>query len=143
MRLLLATGLRWAEACRVRHAHVRGEWLEVAQTKSGRLRRVPLPAALRRELLARAEPVVPFAAGSPGSFTRVVRRRSGVADFHPHRCRHTFAMRWLAAGGSLPVLQELLGHRDLATTMRYARVAEDLVWREARRVERRLRRGRE
>lgn len=142
LRLLFATGLRWAEACRVRREHVRGEWLEVAQTKSGRLRRVPLPAALRRELLAMPGRVVPFAAGSPGSFTRVVRRRSGLSDFHPHRCRHTFAMRWLAAGGSLAVLQELLGHRDLATTMRYARVSDDLVRREAARVERRLGRAR-
>jgi integrase len=141
LRLLFATGLRWAEACRVRREHVRGAWLEVAQTKSGRLRRVPLAPALRRELLARRGPVVPFAAGSPGSFTRVVRRRSGIAGFHPHRCRHTFAMRWLAAGGSLAVLQELLGHRELATTMRYARVSDDLVRREAARVHARLARS--
>ncbi len=94
--------------------------------------------ALAREIAARSGALVPFAAASPGSFTRTVRRKSGVAAFHPHRCRHTFAMRWLAAGGSLAVLQELLGHRELATTMRYARVSADLVRREAERVERRL-----
>lgn len=138
VRLLVGTGLRWAEACRAERAHVRGEWLEVERTKSGRVRRVPLTSALRAEVCARRGALVPFAAGSPGSFTRVVRRRSGIADFHPHRCRHAFAMRWLAAGGSLAVLQELLGHRDLSTTMRYARVSEDLVRREAARVARRL-----
>jgi integrase len=112
--------------------------IEVAHTKSGRVRRVPLPSALRAAIAGRSGRRVPFAAASPGSFARVVRRRSGVRDFHPHRCRHTFAMRWLAAGGSLPVLQELLGHRDLSTTMRYARVSDDLVRREAARVERRM-----
>lgn len=137
VRLLLGTGLRWAEACRAERAHVRAEWLEVERTKSGRVRRVPLASALLAEVRARRGALVPFAAGSPGSFTRVVRRRSGIADFGPHRCRHTFAMRWLAAGGSLAVLQELLGHRELSTTMRYARVSEDLVRREAARVARR------
>ena len=54
--------------------------------------------------------------------------------FHVHRCRHTFAMRWLEAGGNLAVLQQILGHRDLSTTMRYARVTDDLIEREAARV---------
>lgn len=104
-------------------------------TKSGRVRRVPLHAALLAEVRARTGALVPFAANSPGSFARTVRRKSGIAGFHPHRCRHTFAMEWLAAGGSLPVLQELLGHQELSTTMRYARVSDDLVRREAARVE--------
>ncbi|MCC6651042.1 MAG: tyrosine-type recombinase/integrase [Candidatus Eisenbacteria bacterium] len=135
LRLLLGTGLRWGEACRARAEHVRGEWLEVAQTKSGRMRRVPLRMELLMEVRARSGDLVPFAAGSPGSFARTVRRKTGIARFHPHRCRHTFAMRWLESGGSLAVLQELLGHRDLSTTMRYARVSADLVSREAARVE--------
>ncbi len=138
VRLLLGTGLRWGEACRADAAHVVRGALVVSQTKSGRVRRVPLASALLAEIERRTGRLVPFAIGSPGSFSRVVRRRSGIADFHPHRCRHTFAMRWLAAGGSLPVLQDLLGHRQLSTTMRYARVSEDLVLREAARVAERL-----
>ena len=114
LRLLLGTGLRWGEACPAPAEHRRGQWLEVAVAKCA---------------------LVPFAANSPGSFARTVRRKSGIAGFHPHRCRHTFAMEWLAAGGSLPVLQELLGHQELSTTMRYARVSADLVLREAARVE--------
>ena len=39
-----------------------------------------------------------------------------------------------ASGGSLAALQELLGHAHIATTMRYARLTEDLVEREADRV---------
>ena len=67
----------------------------------------------------------------------MVREWTGIDDFHVHRCRHTFAMRWLEAGGNLAVLQQILGHRDLGTTMRYARVTDELVRREAERVARR------
>jgi len=140
LRLLLATGLRWAEACRATRADVRGHLLEVAVTKSGRVRRVPLGAKLLAEILARGDRLVPYAAGSPGSFSRSIRRRTGITGFHVHRCRHTFAMRWLAAGGNLAVLQQILGHRDLSTTMRYARVTDDLIEREAARVARGRRR---
>ena len=136
LRLLLGTGLRWAEACRVTRDDLRGQLLEIWNTKSGRVRRVPLSPGLLEEVRGRVGPLNPFAPGSPGSFSRTVRRVTGIADFHVHRCRHTFAMRWLAAGGNLAVLQHILGHRDLSTTMRYARVTDELITREAERVER-------
>ena len=140
LRFLIGTGLRWAEACRATRDHVRGLLLEVGNTKSGRVRRVPLTV----ELLAEADDhhyhrFVPYAANSPGSFSRRIRHHSGIAEFHVHRCRHTFAMRWLEAGGNLAVLQQVLGHRDLSTTMRYARVTDELIEREADRVDRKLR----
>jgi site-specific recombinase XerD len=67
-----------------------------------------------------------------------VRRWTGIAGFHVHRCRHTFACRWLEGGGNLAVLQQILGHRDLSTTMRYAKVTDELLEREAERVARGL-----
>src|SRR5205085_10724788 len=42
LRFLLGSGLRWAEACRATRDDLRGALLEVGNTKSGRLRRVPL-----------------------------------------------------------------------------------------------------
>lgn len=134
LRFLLGTGLRWAEACRARREHVRGTLLEVAHTKSGRMRRVPLAPELLEEIRGYEGRLVPYAEGSSGSFSRSVRRMSDVWDFHVHRCRHTFAYRWLAAGGNLAVLQQILGHRDLSTTMRYARVTDELLEREAAKV---------
>lgn len=139
LRFLLGTGLRWAEACRARREHVRGRMLEVAQTKSGRMRRVPLPPALLAEVLQLEGRLVPYAESSPGSFSRTVRRWTRIEDFHAHRCRHTFACRWLEAGGNLAVLQRILGHRDLSTTMRYAQVTDELLEREAERVAGRMR----
>jgi integrase len=138
LRFLLGTGLRWAEACRATPADVRGALLEVGNTKSGRLRRVPLSPALREEIARGGPRIVPFSANSPGSFSRRIRRYTGIPDFHVHRCRHTFATRWLAHGGNLAVLQHILGHRDLTTTMRYARVTDALVEQEAARVGRKM-----
>jgi integrase len=138
LRFLLGTGLRWAEACRSTRDDVRGGMLDVDQTKSGRRRRVPLTRSLLREIVSCGHRLVPYAPGSPGSFSRSVRRLTGIADFHVHRCRHTFAMRWIEAEGNIAVLQLILGHRDLTTTMRYARVTDGLVSHEAERVESRI-----
>src|SRR5262249_42740010 len=104
------------------------------KTKSGRVRRVPLPAALLAEIKSRIGPLVPFPEGNPGGFARAIRRASGIKDFHVHRCRHHYAYRWLADQGSLATLQELMGHADITTTMRYAKVTQGLVEREAARV---------
>jgi len=43
-------------------------------------------------------------------------------------------MDCLARGGSLAALQDRLGHASIQTTMRYAKVTQSLVRKEARRV---------
>lgn len=36
---------------------------------------------------------------------------------HTHMLRHTYATRFIEAGGSAKVLQNLLGHKDIETTL--------------------------
>jgi integrase len=67
-----------------------------------------------------------------------VRGRTGIERFHVHQLRHTFACRWLEAGGSLAALQELLGHSSIVTTQRYGRLAEAHVRDEVERLDGRL-----
>ena len=100
VRLALGTGLRWGELARVSSSDLEvsrresGETqglLVVHHTKSWKVRRVPLQRALFDELRMRVGRFLPII--NPAGFARMVRRYSGVARFHAHQTRHTFACR--------------------------------------------------
>lgn len=133
-RLGLETGMRWGEMCRLERSHLVGPAIVVAQTKSGRLRRVPVSPLLADEIRNRSGRLVPYDVGSAGSFNERVQRHSGVERFHVHQLRHTFACRWIERGGSLAALQQILGHASVVTTQVYARLSDEFVQREAERV---------
>ena len=56
-----------------------------------------------------------------------VRERAGLEDVRLHDLRHTFASRALAIGEGLPMIGELLGHRQANTTARYAHLARESI----------------
>ena len=113
---------------RAERGDVQSGMLVVHQTKSGKLRRVPL----RRELLAEVESktnrLVPLDPPTPCHFTRMVKKLTGFK----------FACRWLEQGGSLAALQVILGHASVVTTQRYARLSDDHVRAEAERIGRNI-----
>lgn len=55
-----------------------------------------------------------------------IRHRAGLDErrVHPHLFRHTFAVRYLMAGGDVFTLQELLGHEDMETIRNYMHLAD-------------------
>ena len=58
---------------------------------------------------------------------------AGIRRVGWHTLRHSFASHLVTAGVSIKAVQELLGHSDIRTTMRYAHLAPSAL-REALRV---------
>jgi len=56
------------------------------------------------------------------SFNKAV-KKAGITDFHFHDLRHTFASQLVMAGVDIRTVQELLGHKSLTMTLRYAHLS--------------------
>ena len=58
------------------------------------------------------------------SFENAV-KRAGIPHLRFHDLRHTFASHLVMGGVDIRTVQELLGHKDIRVTMRYAHLAPD------------------
>lgn len=75
---------------------------------------------LRKRLAAGEKAVTTDRAGNIRSAWKGALRRAGIQDFRFHDLRHTCATWLRHQGVPLEVIQEILGHADIRTTMRYA-----------------------
>jgi integrase len=127
MRKGEALGLTW-EQVDLKHGFI---LLDV--TKSGERREIPINETLRDTLSGLPRHITGsyvFWQGKDGrrygdvkkSFRSAV-RRAGIKDFRFHDLRHTFASQLVMAGADITTVKELLGHKSLAMTMRYAHLA--------------------
>ena len=100
--------------------------------KSNRERYIPLDLDLYEALYRRRESrgyVFLDSNGKPFDCKRLirrlrdVRRKAGLRNFGWHTLRHTFASHLATKGVPLHIVQALLGHSSIVTTMRYAHVA--------------------
>lgn len=103
------------------------------KTKNGERREIPINGTLRETLSGLVRRInVPYVFHDPKTGQRYMNikksfssacRRTGIRDFHPHDCRHTFASQLVMAGVDLTTVKELLGHKTLTMTLRYAHLA--------------------
>ena len=87
------------------------------------------PAVRAREWLFPGElPGQPITRDAVANACRRAHRRSGLTKpVTPHSLRHAFAVHLLEAGTDVRTIQLLLGHRSLATTAQYLRIATSRV----------------
>jgi len=138
IRLLLLTGCRRNEILTLRWEDVdlqRG-FLLFPDSKTGR-KIIPLTPAVAEVLegLPRipGNPYILPGRGGRGHFIGLfhawerIRDKAGIPDVRLHDLRHSFASFGAGGGLGLPILGKLLGHRNVATTARYAHLADDPV----------------
>ena len=148
LELLYATGLRVSELVSLPRHALRGRDAFIPiKGKGGRERLVIVGeparqavdlyrAALKQHLPGAAEGPWLFPAESEsGHLTRqafardlkVVAGAAGIASHRvsPHVLRHAFASHLLQNGADLRIVQELLGHADIATTQIYTHVLDE------------------
>ena len=63
--------------------------------------------------------------GTFGTAWRKALAAADIEDFRFHDLRHTYATRLLRMTNNLKLVSEMLGHKDIATTMRYAHIMMD------------------
>lgn len=141
--LLYATGLRIGEACALETSDIdaaRGV-IHVRHGKGGRERLVQLDPRLLIMLRAywkEMRPAPPHLFGTrdgkpwhqeqPRTALRRARLRAGIdKKITPHVLRHSFATHMLERGTDIRVLQVLLGHASIRSTVRYAHVSTKLI----------------
>jgi site-specific recombinase XerD len=128
--LALNTGLRLSEQYGLLWENVSlpRRMLTILRSKNGSMRHVPLnQAAIQAfESLQKQHGRSEFVCGGakePRRWFELVLKDAKVANFSWHCLRHTFASRLVMAGVDLRTVQELLGHKVIAMTVRYAHLA--------------------
>lgn len=147
----LNTGMRKSEILNLvwDRVDLRNGFILLDQTKNGERREIPINSTLRETLTELFQGTkerprridVPYVFYDPANgkgeqpeteifpYKDVKRsfhsacKRAKIRDFRFHDLRHTFASHLVMAGVDLTTVKELLGHKQLTMTLRYAHLA--------------------
>ncbi len=131
----LNTGMRKGEILGLRWKQVdlQHGFILLDKTKNGERREIPVNDTLKAVLQSLRRRIdVPHVFYDPKTLKpyQGVKRsfvtameRAKITDFHFHDLRHTFASQLVMAGVDLAAVKELLGHKDIKMTLRYAHLA--------------------
>lgn len=131
----LNTGMRKGEILSLKWDDVdlKNGFILLDITKNGERHEIPLNNTLRATLSSLQRRLdIPYVffdkvTGKPykdvkKSFASAL-RRAGIHDFHFHDLRHSFASSLVMAGVDITTIKELLNHKTLTMTLRYAHLA--------------------
>jgi len=107
--------------------------ITLLRTKNGEKRYIPVNNACREALMgvkkdSKSEYIFCNRNGKPYNFRKsfeTALRNAGIKEFRFHDLRHTFASQMVMCGIDLNTVRELLGHKDLSLTLRYAHLSAD------------------
>lgn len=144
MSVMYEAGLRINEVADMKIEHIRGNTIHVIG-KGGKHRICYVTPKLSKELHSWMgengwtegyifRPIMHGRGDSGYSHTDTIRQRikhhfqriAGV-EMHPHLLRHAFALRLLKKGCNVRIIQKLLGHTRLETTMVYLDISNDYL----------------
>jgi len=139
LEIALHTGMRKGEQFGLTWAQVdlQERRLTLTKTKNGSGRMIPLNAvaleAFKRQKKITGHSTKVFLTGTGKEFGPDAKRtwfdeavmEAKIHDFSWHCLRHSFCSRLIQNGVSLKAAQELMGHKVLAMTARYAHLAPE------------------
>jgi integrase len=128
------TGIRQRKLFELRWVDIdfRNDLITIENSKSGETRQVPMSSKVRQTLLELqskndSDHVFLNRYGRPFKDIRTAfhtaLKRSSIEDFRFHDLRHTFAAHLAMAGVPLLTIKELMGHKTIEMTMRYAHLS--------------------
>ena len=130
-------GLRHSDIKTLSRDDIKGNYI-VKQMQKGRLdRKKTVRIPIRKRLLALLDLKNPkgFLFENPVMedsqtnkyLTKIIKEHAGINKKITFHCsRHTFAVTSLILGIKIEVVSDILGHSELTTTQRYAKVVDDL-----------------
>ena len=122
-------GLKWKD-----NIDFQREIIRITDTKNGEVKTLPMNATVKQTLMKISRnPNSPFVfCGKDGQPYHDIRKsfftalkEADIMDFRFHDLRHTYASQLVMSGIDINTTRELLGHKDLRMTLRYAHLSPD------------------
>jgi integrase len=122
--ILLHTGMRRGELLSLTKENIDGDFIRLWKTKNKKSRSVPMTPHVK-ELVEKWVPFNTIGLSRLRHHWMMAKKSMGLEndkEFVLHTLRHTAATRMLATTNNIVLVQQLLGHERIQTTLKYAHI---------------------